>query len=73
MLHLCCCCCCPLQSELKVLEELHRIYDLYIWLSYRLDTFRDQKAALRERGRCSAAIESGLDHLATFHVNRWKR
>ncbi|GLC71011.1 hypothetical protein PLESTF_001060700 [Pleodorina starrii] len=53
------------EAELKRLEELHRVYDLYIWLCYRLPySFMGREAAEAARAECGALIEEGLEQLA---------
>ncbi|EFJ52880.1 hypothetical protein VOLCADRAFT_41250, partial [Volvox carteri f. nagariensis] len=52
-------------AELKRLEELHRVYDLYVWLFYRLPyAFTGREEAESARAACGSLIEAGLDHLA---------
>jgi hypothetical protein len=52
------------EAELDALEAAYRIYDLYIWLSYRLEEgFPGRVAALRERAAVAALVEEALPRL----------
>lgn len=51
--------------ELKRLEGLHRVYDLYVWLCHRLPyAFTARKEGEAARVACGELIEEGLDQLA---------
>ncbi|GIM09319.1 hypothetical protein Vretimale_13239 [Volvox reticuliferus] len=53
------------EAELKRLEELHRVYDLYVWLCYRLPyAFTGREEAETARAECGGLIGEGLDRLA---------
>ncbi|GLI70255.1 hypothetical protein VaNZ11_015102, partial [Volvox africanus] len=53
------------EAELKRLEELHRVYDLYVWLCYRLPyAFTGREEAEASRAACGGLIEEGLERLA---------
>ncbi|PNH00709.1 ATP-dependent RNA helicase SUPV3L1, mitochondrial [Tetrabaena socialis] len=53
------------ESELKWLEELFRVYDLYVWLGFRLPyAFTGRQEAEAARAVCGGLIEEGLDRLA---------
>lgn len=48
-------------EELAGLETIHRMYDLYIWLSYRFSKeFVGREAALHSRALCSALIDVSI-------------
>ncbi|KAL5541522.1 hypothetical protein UlMin_009232 [Ulmus minor] len=50
------------QSALKELESIHKVLDLYVWLSFRLEeSFPDRELALSQRGICSLIIEEFLE------------
>lgn len=63
--------CGPLPQEpphtelaLQQLEALHREYDLYVWLSFRMGAaFPDQQLVEAWRMQCSDLIRQGLDNL----------
>ncbi|KAI5440284.1 DExH-box ATP-dependent RNA helicase DExH16, mitochondrial isoform X1 [Lathyrus oleraceus] len=49
-------------SALKDLESIHKVLDLYVWLSFRLeDSFPDQELASSQKAICSMLIEEFLD------------
>lgn len=51
-------------AQLKNLEALHAVYDLYIWLSFRFeDCFPDREDVEILRLQCSELIAKGLDSL----------
>ncbi|XP_077247640.1 ATP-dependent RNA helicase isoform X2 [Tasmannia lanceolata] len=52
------------QNELKELESIHKVLDLYVWLSYRLeDSFPDREVASAQKAMCSLLIEEFLERL----------
>ncbi|PHT38934.1 ATP-dependent RNA helicase SUV3, mitochondrial [Capsicum baccatum] len=49
-------------TALKELESIHKVLDLYVWLSYRLDeSFRDRELASSQKAICSMLIEEFLE------------
>ena len=51
-------------AQLKSLEALHGVYDLYIWLSFRFeDCFPDREDVDHLRLQCSNLIAKGLENL----------
>lgn len=50
-------------EELQQLETVHKIYDLYVWLSYRLQEFQGREVALEARATCGALIDASLSHM----------
>ena len=53
------------ESELARLEALHRIYDLFIWLSWRFElAFRGRETACEQQLVCGRLIDEGLHRLA---------
>eukprot|EP00803_Ostreobium_quekettii_P001475 evm.model.scf_100EXC.6 EVM.evm.TU.scf_100EXC.6 scf_100EXC:44762-53616(+) len=49
------------QEDLLLLEQTLSIYDLYLWLSYRLeDAFEDREMVAERRGATAALIDAGL-------------
>ncbi|GAX81672.1 hypothetical protein CEUSTIGMA_g9100.t1 [Chlamydomonas eustigma] len=54
------------ESDLKSLECIHRVCDLYVWLSYRFsEQFCDRMEVEAERSQCGTYIALGLERLAT--------
>ncbi|KAG8658689.1 DExH-box ATP-dependent RNA helicase DExH16, mitochondrial isoform X2 [Manihot esculenta] len=52
------------QSNLEELESIHKVLDLYIWLSFRLeDFFPDRELAASQKSLCSLLIEQFLERL----------
>eukprot|EP00257_Ricinus_communis_P015505 XP_015573433.1 DExH-box ATP-dependent RNA helicase DExH16, mitochondrial isoform X1 [Ricinus communis] len=52
------------QTALKELESVHKVLDLYVWLSYRLeDSFPDRELAASQKAICSLLIEEFLERL----------
>ncbi|XP_016554979.1 ATP-dependent RNA helicase SUV3, mitochondrial isoform X2 [Capsicum annuum] len=48
-------------TALKELESIHKVLDLYVWLSYRLDeSFPDRELASSQKAICSMLIEEFL-------------
>ncbi|CAM8986133.1 unnamed protein product [Rhodiola kirilowii] len=51
------------QIELKELESIHKVLELYVWLSYRLDdAFPDRDVAASQKAMCSLLIEEFLEN-----------
>ncbi|KAF8401729.1 hypothetical protein HHK36_012675 [Tetracentron sinense] len=52
------------QTALKELESIHKVLDLYVWLSFRLeDSFPDRELASSQKAICSLLIEEFLERL----------
>lgn len=48
-------------TALKELESIHKVLDLYVWLSYRLEeSFPDRELASSHKAICSMLIEEFL-------------
>ncbi|KAK6265788.1 hypothetical protein QUC31_016625 [Theobroma cacao] len=51
-------------SALKELESIHKVLELYVWLSFRLeDSFPDRELASSQKAICSLLIEEFLERL----------
>ncbi|XP_015888107.2 DExH-box ATP-dependent RNA helicase DExH16, mitochondrial [Ziziphus jujuba] len=51
-------------AALKELESIHKVLDLYVWLSFRLEeSFPDRKLASSQKAICSLLIEEFLERL----------
>ncbi|XVF63070.1 hypothetical protein PTKIN_Ptkin09bG0059300 [Pterospermum kingtungense] len=51
-------------SELKELESIHKVLELYVWLSFRLEeSFPDRELASSQKAICSLLIEGFLERL----------
>ncbi|XP_062169524.1 DExH-box ATP-dependent RNA helicase DExH16, mitochondrial isoform X2 [Alnus glutinosa] len=51
-------------AALKELESIHKVLDLYVWLSFRLeDSFPDRELASSQKAICSLLIEEFLERL----------
>ena len=64
----------PPKTELALqhLEALHRIYDLYVWLAFRMeDAVPDRKPVEAWRAQCSDMIRQGLENLGTDGSTWW--
>ncbi|KAL1808478.1 DExH-box ATP-dependent RNA helicase DExH16, mitochondrial [Daucus carota subsp. sativus] len=49
-------------KALKELESIHKVLDLYVWLSYRLEeSFPDRELAASQKDMCSLLIEEFLE------------
>lgn len=49
-------------TELKELESIHKVLDLYVWLSLRLeDSFPDREVAASQKSICNVLIEQFLE------------
>ncbi|KAK9992675.1 hypothetical protein SO802_027660 [Lithocarpus litseifolius] len=52
------------QTALKELESIHKVLDLYVWLSFRLeDSFPDHELASSQKAICNLLIEEFLERL----------
>ncbi|XP_057959678.1 ATP-dependent RNA helicase SUV3, mitochondrial isoform X2 [Malania oleifera] len=52
------------QKAVKELESIHKVLDLYVWLSFRLeDSFPDRELASSQKAICSMLIEEFLERL----------
>ncbi|KAG9451949.1 hypothetical protein H6P81_004853 [Aristolochia fimbriata] len=52
------------QNALKELESVHKVLDLYVWLSFRMEeSFPDRELASSQRAICSLLIEEFLERL----------
>ncbi|KHN34117.1 ATP-dependent RNA helicase SUPV3L1, mitochondrial [Glycine soja] len=51
-------------AALKELESIHKVLDLYVWLSFRLEeSFPDHELAVSQKAICSMLIEEFLERL----------
>ena len=52
-------------AQLKSLEALHGVFDLYIWLAFRFeDSFPDRNVVELLRRECSDMIGKGLENIS---------
>lgn len=52
------------QAALKELESIHKVLDLYVWLSFRLEeSFPDRGLASSQKAICNVLIEEFLERL----------
>ncbi|XP_021692039.2 DExH-box ATP-dependent RNA helicase DExH16, mitochondrial isoform X2 [Hevea brasiliensis] len=52
------------QAKLEELESIHKVLDLYVWLSFRLeDSFPDRELAASQKAICGLLIEEFLERL----------
>ncbi|XAR57268.1 RNA helicase [Bertholletia excelsa] len=52
------------QNALKELESIHKVLDLYVWLSFRFeDAFPDREVAASQKAICGLLIEEFLERL----------
>lgn len=52
------------QNALKELESIHKVLELYVWLSFRMeDSFPDRELASSQKAICSLLIEDFLERL----------
>ncbi|VVA20950.1 PREDICTED: ATP-dependent RNA [Prunus dulcis] len=52
------------EAALKELESIHKVLDLYVWLSFRLEeSFPDRELASSQKSMCSMLIEEFLERL----------
>ncbi|XP_020105338.1 ATP-dependent RNA helicase SUV3, mitochondrial-like isoform X2 [Ananas comosus] len=57
-------------NALKELESIHKVLDLYVWLSFRMeDSFPDRELAASQKSICSLLIEEFLERLG-WHSQR---
>ncbi|VFR02257.1 unnamed protein product [Cuscuta campestris] len=62
------------QTALKELESIHKVLDLYVWLSFRLDeSFPDRELAASQKSICSMLIEDFLEGLGGLPMPRTRR
>jgi ATP-dependent RNA helicase SUPV3L1/SUV3 len=62
------------EAQLKDLEAMHQVFDLYIWLSYRFHTqFYDRDYVEGLRYECSCLIQQGLENLERISKRPRKR
>ncbi|KAL8486446.1 hypothetical protein ACS0TY_023218 [Phlomoides rotata] len=55
-------------KELKELESIHKVLDLYVWLSYHLEEcFPDREIAASQKAMCSMLVEEFLG------MNPWQK
>ncbi|PKI52424.1 ATP-dependent RNA helicase SUV3, mitochondrial-like isoform X1 [Punica granatum] len=60
-------------TAMRDLESVHKVLDLYVWLSYRLeDSFPDQEVAASQRAMCSMLIEQFLERFGWQKPNSRK-
>ncbi|GKV19638.1 hypothetical protein SLEP1_g29869 [Rubroshorea leprosula] len=60
-------------GKLKELESIHKVLDLYIWLSFRFeDSFPDHELASSQKAACSMLIEEFLERLGWQKPNARK-
>jgi ATP-dependent RNA helicase SUPV3L1/SUV3 len=60
-------------EQLKLLEAVHRVYDLFVWLSYRFEeSFEGRDKAMQARGVCSALIDESIAMLGVLPASRRK-
>lgn len=51
-------------NDLKELESIHKVLELYVWLSFRMeDSFPDRELASSQKAICSSLIEDFLERL----------
>jgi ATP-dependent RNA helicase SUPV3L1/SUV3 len=49
-------------NQLKELESIHKVLELYVWLSFRLeDSYPDRELAASQKSICSMLIEEYLE------------
>ncbi|KAF5188050.1 Atp-dependent rna helicase suv3 protein [Thalictrum thalictroides] len=59
------------QKGLKELESIHKVLDLYVWLSFRLeDAFPDREVASTQKTLCGMLIEEFLERLGWERPNK---
>ena len=59
------------QSELAQLEAVHRIFDLFIWLSWRFQpAFVGREIAAEQQAVCARLINEGLHTMAANRTSR---
>ncbi|KAF5736887.1 ATP-dependent RNA and DNA helicase putative isoform 1 [Tripterygium wilfordii] len=61
-------------DSLKELESIHKVLDLYVWLSFRLeDAFPDKEVAASQKAICSMLIEDFLERHGDQKPTAWPR
>ncbi|XP_042449780.1 ATP-dependent RNA helicase SUV3, mitochondrial-like [Zingiber officinale] len=61
------------QTALKELESVHKVLELYVWLSFRIeDSFPDRELASSQKAICSLLIEEFLERLGFHRMLRGK-
>ncbi|KAI3979783.1 hypothetical protein MKX01_013878 [Papaver californicum] len=59
------------QAALKELESIHKVLDLYVWLSFRIeDSFPDHEVAASQKSICNLLIEDFLERLGSERPSR---
>lgn len=59
------------QNALKELESIHKVLDLYVWLSFRMkESFPDRELASSQKAACSLLIEEFLERLGYQKAGR---
>ncbi|KAI3837614.1 hypothetical protein MKX03_029739 [Papaver bracteatum] len=59
------------QAALKELESIHKVLDLYVWLSFRMeDSFPDCEVAASQKSICNLLIEDFLERLGSERPSR---
>ncbi|PIA45013.1 hypothetical protein AQUCO_01700518v1 [Aquilegia coerulea] len=59
------------QTGLKELESIHKVLDLYVWLSFRLEeAFPDREVASAQKALCGMLIEEFLERLGWERPNK---
>ncbi|KAJ3673294.1 hypothetical protein LUZ60_006668 [Juncus effusus] len=59
------------QKQLKELESIHKVLDLYVWLSYRVEeSYPDREVAASQKSMCSLLIEEFLERSGGYKPNR---
>ncbi|XP_078436286.1 ATP-dependent RNA helicase isoform X2 [Wolffia australiana] len=57
-------------KALKELESIHKVLDLYVWLSFRMeDSFPDREAAASQKAICNLLIEEFLENFGWRPTN----
>jgi len=58
------------EAQLSQLEATHRVYDLYIWLAWRVEeAFPDRLLVEEWRADCSELIRQGLEFMSRRRGN----
>ncbi|KAJ1699455.1 hypothetical protein LUZ63_007967 [Rhynchospora breviuscula] len=59
------------QNQLKELESIHKVLDLYVWLSFRMEeSFPDREVAASQKSMCSLLIEEFLERSGGYRPFR---
>ncbi|ONM09137.1 DExH-box ATP-dependent RNA helicase DExH16 mitochondrial [Zea mays] len=60
-------------NQLKELESVHKVLELYVWLSFRMDdSFPDREVAASQKSICSMLIEEYLERFGWQPQDRRK-